>query len=415
MPRLAILFPILLACQGVAFAQTTVLAEDFSLATFPPNGWSESRMGPNQSGWQRDTFGQRAWHEDFNGGTTENRLISPNFSLASLQHAYLHFENQTNYATYLANHPQSTGDGVSQMQLSLDGGLSWITVWNDTTLVSNEVRDFTVDLTAFVGAPSVELGIYFWGTYAHESWVDNIRIDDTPIPVLTTMTNPANGHPYTLIGASSRGDAMAFAHSVGGELLSIEDAQESQWVVQNLVLFGGQPREVWLGLSDAEIEGQWRWDTGEPLAYQQWALGEPNNGFGGNEDLAVLMSSGEWKDVDEAFSAFGIVEVSGPRLEYSQLVAGQLATFGVRGMREGSQVVFLFSTTGAGPMPSPFGPLEVDPNPLMTPAFPARLGRFDFSSYLPLGLAGSTLFSQAVELFAAGGGEITDALVMPIQ
>lgn len=136
-------------------------------------------MGLNQSGWQRDTFGQRAWHEDFTGSTTENRLISPTFALSGLQTAYLHFQSQTNYATYLANHPQSVGDGISQMQLSLDGGLSWIPVWNDAAQVSNEVYEFTVSLSQWASAPSVQLGVYFFGTYAQEWWVDDIQVDDT--------------------------------------------------------------------------------------------------------------------------------------------------------------------------------------------------------------------------------------------
>ena len=404
-----------LVTEAFSSAQTTVLSEDFSAPSFPPNGWSEIRLGVNQSGWQRDTFGQRAWHEDFSGSTTENRLVSPTFALSGLQAAYLHFQSQTNYATYLANHPQSVGDGISQMQFSLDGGLSWITLWNDAAQVSNEIHEFTVSLSQWVGAPSVQLGVYFYGTYAQEWWVDDIQVDDTPIPILTTMTNPANGHPYTLIGTSSRQDAVAFADSVGGELLSIENFSENEWVRQNLANFGGQSREVWLGLSDAQVEGQWQWDSGEPFGYHNWEFGEPNNGeAGGNEDQVIMTSDGDWSDVDEDHFAFGIVEISGPRLEYQSLVGGALATFGARGLRQDSQVLFLFSTSGSGPIPSPFGPIAVDPQPLMTPFFPSQLGEFTFSTFLPVEFSGRTLFSQAVELYSAGGGTLTDAVALPI-
>jgi len=43
----------------------------------------------------------------------------------------------------------------------------------------------------------------------------------------------------------------------------------------------------YIGLTDADLEGVFRWSTGETLAYSNWRSGEPNNS-GGNEDCAVL-------------------------------------------------------------------------------------------------------------------------------
>jgi len=83
-------------------------------------------------------------------------------------------------------------------------------------------------------------------------------------------------------------------------------------------------------------------------------------------------------------------------------------------LRQDSQVLFLFSTSGSGPIPSPFGPIAVDPQPLMTPFFPSQLGEFTFSTFLPVEFSGRTLFSQAVELYSAGGGTLTDAVALPI-
>lgn len=50
----------------------------------------------------------------------------------------------------------------------------------------------------------------------------------------------------------------------------------------------------------------------------------------------------------------------------------------------------------------------------MTPFFPAQSGEFTFSTFLPVELSGRTLYSQAVELFSAGGGTLTDAVALPI-
>jgi len=412
----ALLASLLMAAASSSIsAQNTALAEDFSGSQFPPPGWSEVHLGPNSNGWQRDGFGQRAWHEDFSGSLTENRLISPAFSLVGYSQAFLHFDGTTNYASYLANHPSSIGDGISSMQVSTDGGLSWTTVWTDTALNSFDSYAPSVDLNSYRGLPNVLLGVYFYGTFAQEWWVDNIIIDDTPVPILTTLNNPANGHPYYLLGASDHGTAQAMALSLGGSLVSIEDVAENAWVRSQLATYNGGNRELWLGLSDAAVEGQWAWDSHEAMTYQNWAPGEPNNGGGSNEDFAILGIDSRWRDVGSNYSAFGVVEISGSRLDYSPLVAGQLVTFGISGLRQDSSVVFLFSNSGAGPMPSPFGPIAVDPSPLRTPAFPSQSGSFHFSTYLPLGMAGSTLYSQAVELFPAGGGELSDALALAIQ
>lgn len=57
---------------------------------------------------------------------------------------------------------------------------------------------------------------------------------------------------------------------------------------------------AWIGLSDAEQEGDWRWTTGEPVSFANWQPGEPNNSTkfdGTGEDYAALQSNGFWNDL----------------------------------------------------------------------------------------------------------------------
>lgn len=59
--------------------------------------------------------------------------------------------------------------------------------------------------------------------------------------------------------------------------------------------------DTWMGATDANIEGQFVWVTGDLVQFELWADGEPNNGGGTNgEDCALLLNAddrpGSWDD-----------------------------------------------------------------------------------------------------------------------
>lgn len=131
-----------------------------------------------------------------------------------------------------------------------------------------------------------------------------------PAAILGPITNAANGHRYFMLQPSSWQAAQATAQRLNGNLVTINDAAENNWVFSNLAVpTGGRP--LWLGLTDQTTEGQFRWISGETASFRQFAAGEPNNS--GNEDYAQMRAgSATWNDTIQLSSelVYGIVEAT---------------------------------------------------------------------------------------------------------
>ncbi|MFO0899405.1 MAG: C-type lectin domain-containing protein [Pirellulales bacterium] len=139
---------------------------------------------------------------------------------------------------------------------------------------------------------------------------------------LRPLRNPANGHYYELLTdlETTWEEAKAIAEKrvfrgMQGHLATITSAQENEFLA---LQWGG--KNAWIGASDAEQEGEWKWmtgpeaghvfwrangDQGEAVSYANWSrdhgLIEPNNMSGG-EHYAIWNWGGAgaghtWNDV----------------------------------------------------------------------------------------------------------------------
>jgi len=137
------------------------------------------------------------------------------------------------------------------------------------------------------------------------------------------ITDSANHHTYYLLTQSSWSDSESEAQSLGGHLVTINDAAEQNFVYTNFATFGGTNRHLWIGLRRGD--SGFYWVTGEPLNYAHWATGEPNN-CDGVEDSGIIFGpeqdylamAGYWNDVSESgyggcgggyLGPYGVVEV----------------------------------------------------------------------------------------------------------
>ena len=131
-------------------------------------------------------------------------------------------------------------------------------------------------------------------------------LDNEPMPIDSTpdqakwddvtewVVNPENGHSYKSIRCRNWDDAQAKAVAEGAHLVSINDAVEQQWIMGT---FGAGP--YWIGLTDAELEGVWRWTSGEPVTYTNWAPDEPKAAGNNEADYAFMsrFQGGNWYNV----------------------------------------------------------------------------------------------------------------------
>ena len=137
------------------------------------------------------------------------------------------------------------------------------------------------------------------------------------IEVLNTVVNPANNHTYHLLSASSWSDAATVARSLGGFLVTVDDTDEDQWIFETFAVGDNTTRHLWIGLSDQQDEGDYRWHDGTPFTYRNWGEGQPGNGD--DEDYVHITGTNmgsidpaSWNDLEDDpqyFPVYGVVEI----------------------------------------------------------------------------------------------------------
>ena len=135
------------------------------------------------------------------------------------------------------------------------------------------------------------------------------------------LKNVFNGHYYRLVKTQvSFDDAVALSAATTfdgtpsgtpGYLATITSPEENQFL---FTVMGGAGNNAWLGASDRDVEGDWKWMTGPEAGtsfytgnvnepgngpvngeFSGWAGGEPNQA--GDEDYAEVYGDGRWNDI----------------------------------------------------------------------------------------------------------------------
>ncbi|MBE9220315.1 LamG-like jellyroll fold domain-containing protein, partial [Dolichospermum flos-aquae] len=120
---------------------------------------------------------------------------------------------------------------------------------------------------------------------------------------LTIVDNNDAPVTYYLTNAGSWTNAQGQAEALGGNLVTINDPTENQFLV---TAFGSE--YFWIGLNDVAAEGNFAWVNGESSKYTNWYGGQPDNN--NNEDYVFMnYGPGTWADISNNNLYRGIVEV----------------------------------------------------------------------------------------------------------
>ncbi|XP_034044733.1 hepatic lectin-like [Thalassophryne amazonica] len=98
--------------------------------------------------------------------------------------------------------------------------------------------------------------------------------------------------------------SKAECEKLGAHLAIISSEDEQRFI-------GSFNKPLWIGLTDKETEGIWKWVDGTPLTRSYWDINEPNNDDEGlNENCAEIRGhhSKKWNDAQCVIAKFSICE-----------------------------------------------------------------------------------------------------------
>ena len=89
--------------------------------------------------------------------------------------------------------------------------------------------------------------------------------------------------------------AEKICEAKGGHLVTIGSRAENAAVFEHIM--NTSLTRYWIGLSDVESEGVWKWVNGETSEFRNWTDGEPNNDNREENYAEIHSGSGTWNDI----------------------------------------------------------------------------------------------------------------------
>jgi hypothetical protein len=260
--------------------------------------WNSSE--PNNSGGDEDytEVGTNGKWNDVNGTGTRYFFLEANgFMLNSAITATAYFDLdvvlQPNHTYYWQVQPYN-GDGSGSS-----------TVYSFTTGSTGSIPSASNPIFPSDGATGIAVNpLLQWdsvpGADYYKLYVWKARTGTEPGGYGTSL-GVYNGHGYSKSSSTyTWSNAKTICEAGGGYIISINSADENALHPTDY--------SYWMGMSDAEEEGNIKWANQDPLMYSNWAPGEPND-YNSGEDYYELTTSGQWNDNSSTVSIRFICEL----------------------------------------------------------------------------------------------------------
>ena len=439
-----------ICCAGALSAQTVVLSEDFNANVVPPTGWTTQNLnGGPTAGWVSNLSGAAFHDDEASVGLCDNMLATPVMDLSALTQAYLHLNGYMGWVSYLDS---------QSVDVSTDGGLTWTLVWSDLGL--NNPSE-TIDLSAYAGMASVMVGFHYVGDWAHDYTLDNVVVSDSSVPppppgASFVVNLPTTFAALPLLEDFSSGVVPSHMALTANDEFDVADPTAHCSVANGQLEMGYDPlgtnyhtvrNAMVLGIDGSTM-------AGSMLDFDMTDHGEeshPQDGvFVSADGVAWHTAVGGWsaqtEEVDVDLTCGGLVDTTGTfyvmigqsdnfpygyldgvdvdnlniddqaghggstggGLVYSVLpmTAGMQTTFTVSGAAASSTVILGYSLTGAGPISTSYGMVDMTP-PISTLATLTSDANGDASLTVtvPANAAGITLYTQGLN-----NGVLTNSL-----
>lgn len=175
-------------------------------------------------------------------------------------------------------------------------------------------------------------------TYTNTSAAPSTASRSITISLNKALPYSGNGHYYEFVtnsgitwtNAKTAAEGLNY-FGLKGYLATITSAAENEFCTSKLSGDG------WMGATDAEVEGTWKWVTGpeaghtfSEYSYTNWNTSQPDN-YNGIEDYAQFYITGKWNDLPNSESSIVgyVVEYGGsagdPTLDISDVVTVNIA------------------------------------------------------------------------------------------
>tara|TARA_B100001057_G_scaffold241511_1_gene241836 strand:+ start:401 stop:2503 length:2103 start_codon:yes stop_codon:yes gene_type:complete len=165
-------------------------------------------------------------------------------------------------------------------------------------LVEGEYRWITGELLTaskwagqeFLPTPGEDYISWYRTSFSQYGWFDHSNSAKEQYLLEILDETPPTAEFQIIEGNFTWDEAKADAETRGGRLAIIDTPEKNSTVMA----LGGNWSIAHIGLTDREVEGEWKWIDGTPLTWNDWRGGEPNDA--GGEDVANIVKNRGWND-----------------------------------------------------------------------------------------------------------------------